>query len=240
MGNADFQSRIQLISPMHLASLCMCASLRQRGAGSHLNMNGLRQKRNDVESPSKLDDCKMFWYVYIMRTPLTGRHAMSSKSRDTRENQKKLYDQRIQERRADLEKKGITPKEINKDKVHEHLKAKRRAIMKAIAAIDDGNARNEHRKEAAAEQAAPAPAPPKRRSPRRRSRRRPRRLLPPRLAIRQLSRVVCPTRRYEIPVTPHRSQYEKLRQNVNCPLQGWCSPLILKLPRSPFLGNWTR
>jgi len=90
---------------------------------------------------------------------------MSSKSSDTRENQKKLYDQRIQERRADLEKKGITPKEFNKDKVHEHLKAKRRAIMKAISAIDDSNARNEHRKEAAAEQAAPAPAAPKEKKP---------------------------------------------------------------------------
>ena len=86
---------------------------------------------------------------------------MPSQSRETRENQKKLYDQSIQERRADLEKKGIAPKEFNKDRVYEHLSAKRRAIMKAIAAIDDSNARNEHRKEAAAEQAAPAPAAPK-------------------------------------------------------------------------------
>jgi hypothetical protein len=81
-----------------------------------------------------------------------------SQSRDTRVNQIKLYDQRIQERRIDLEKKGIAPKEFNKDPVYEHLRAKRRAIMKAIAAIDDSNARNEHPKEAAAEQAAPAPA----------------------------------------------------------------------------------
>ena len=90
---------------------------------------------------------------------------MGSESRDTRENQKKLCDQRIQERRADLEKKGITPKEVNKDKVYEHLKAKQRAIMKAIAAIDDRNARNEHSKEAAAEQEAPAPAAPKEKKP---------------------------------------------------------------------------
>jgi len=90
---------------------------------------------------------------------------MPSKSSDTRENQKKLYDQRIQERRADLEKKGITPKEINKDKVYEHLKAKRRGIMRAIAAINVSNARNEPRKEAAAEQAAPAPAAPKEKKP---------------------------------------------------------------------------
>ena len=90
---------------------------------------------------------------------------MRSKSRDTRENQKKLYDQRIQERRADLEKKGITPKEINKDKVYEHLVAKRRAIMKAIIAINVRNARNERPKEAAAEQAAPAPAAPKEKKP---------------------------------------------------------------------------
>jgi hypothetical protein len=86
---------------------------------------------------------------------------MPSKLRDTRENQIKSYDQRIQERRADLEKKGITPKEFNKDNVYEHLKAKRRAIMRAIAAIDASNARNEHHKEAAAEPAAPAPATPK-------------------------------------------------------------------------------
>ena len=90
---------------------------------------------------------------------------MPSQSRDTRENQKRLYDQRIQERRADLEKKGIAPKEFNKDKVYEHLKAKRRAIMKAIAAIEDSNARNEHRKEAAAEQAAPAPVAPEEKKP---------------------------------------------------------------------------
>ena len=90
---------------------------------------------------------------------------MPSKSSDTRENQKKLYDQRIQERRADLEKKGITHKEINKDKVYEHLKAKRRAIIKAIAAIDDSQARNARRKEAAAEQAAPVPAAPKEKKP---------------------------------------------------------------------------
>ena len=90
---------------------------------------------------------------------------MPSKTSDTRENQKKLYDQRIQERRADLEKKGITPKEINKDKVYEHLKAKRRAIMKAIAAIDDSKARNEHPQEAVAEPVAPAPAAPKEKKP---------------------------------------------------------------------------
>jgi hypothetical protein len=90
---------------------------------------------------------------------------MPSKSSDTRENQMKLYDQRIQERRADLKKKGLSPKEISRDKVCEHLKAKRRAIMKAIVAIDVNNARNEPRKEAAAEQAAPAPAAPKEKQP---------------------------------------------------------------------------
>jgi hypothetical protein len=90
---------------------------------------------------------------------------MRSKSRDTRENQKKLYDQRIQERRADLEKKGITSKDINKDGVYKHLKAKQRAIMKAIAAISAGEARNEPRKEAAAEEAVPAPPPPKEKKP---------------------------------------------------------------------------
>ena len=100
-----------------------------------------------------------------MRAPLTRRHAMRSKTRGTREDQKKLYDQRIQERRADLEKKGITPKEFNKDKAYEHLKAKQRAIMRAIAAIDVSDARNEPRKEAVAEQAVPAPAAPKEKKP---------------------------------------------------------------------------
>jgi hypothetical protein len=90
---------------------------------------------------------------------------MPSQSSDTRENQKKLYDQRIQERRADLEKKGIPPKEFDKDKVYEHLKAKRRAIINAIAAIDARNARNQQPKEVAAEQAAPAPAAPKEKKP---------------------------------------------------------------------------
>jgi septal ring factor EnvC (AmiA/AmiB activator) len=90
---------------------------------------------------------------------------MPSQSRDTRENQKKSYDQRIEERRADLEKKGISPKDFNKDKVYEHLKAKRRAIVNAIAAIEDSNARNEHQKEAAAEPAVPAPAASKEKKP---------------------------------------------------------------------------
>jgi hypothetical protein len=86
---------------------------------------------------------------------------MPSKLRDTRENQLKLYDRRIQERRADLAKKGLTPKEFNRDNVYGHLGAKRRAIMKAIAAIDASNARNQHPMEAAAEPPAPAPAAPK-------------------------------------------------------------------------------
>jgi septum formation inhibitor MinC len=90
---------------------------------------------------------------------------MPSKLRDTRENQIKSYDQLIQERRADLEKKGIAPKEFNKDNVYEHLKAKRRAIMRAIAAIDASRARNERRKEAVAEPEAPAPAAPKEKKP---------------------------------------------------------------------------
>jgi hypothetical protein len=90
---------------------------------------------------------------------------MRSKARGTRENQKKLYEQRIQERRAALEKKGLTSKEFNKDKVYEHLKAKQRAIMRAIAAIDASDARNEHPKEPVAEPVAPAPAAAKEKKP---------------------------------------------------------------------------
>ena len=88
---------------------------------------------------------------------MTRRNAMPSQSRGTRENQKNLYDQRILERRADLEKKGINPKEFDKDKVYKHLKAKRRAIVKAIAAIDIIHTSNERRQEAAEEPSAPAP-----------------------------------------------------------------------------------
>jgi hypothetical protein len=90
---------------------------------------------------------------------------MPSKLRDTKENQIKLYDQRMQERRADLEKKGMTPKEFTKDNVYEHLKAKRRAIMKAIAAIDASNARNVHPVKADPEPPAPAPDAPKEKKP---------------------------------------------------------------------------
>jgi hypothetical protein len=90
---------------------------------------------------------------------------MPSKTRDTRENQMKLYDQRIQERRADLEKKGLSPKDISRDRVYEHFMAKRRAIMKAIVAINVSKARNEPRNEAAAEPAAPAPAAAKEKKP---------------------------------------------------------------------------
>ena len=90
---------------------------------------------------------------------------MPSKSSDTRENQMKLYDQRIQERLEDLKKKGIAPKDLDKDRVYEHLKAKRRDIMKAIAAIDAVHSRNAHPKEAAAEKAAPAPAATKEKKP---------------------------------------------------------------------------
>ena len=90
---------------------------------------------------------------------------MPSKSSDTREYQMKLYDQRIQERLEDLKKKGIAPKDLDKDRVYEHLKAKRRAIIKAIAAIDGVIARNAPPKEAAVEQPAPEPVAPKEKKP---------------------------------------------------------------------------
>ncbi len=90
---------------------------------------------------------------------------MPSQSRETRENQKKSCEQLIQERRADLEKKGIAPKDFGKDRVYEHLKARRRDIIKAIAAIDNINARNQRPKEAAAEVPPPAPPAPKEKKP---------------------------------------------------------------------------
>jgi hypothetical protein len=90
---------------------------------------------------------------------------MPSKTQDNRENQKKLYDQLIQARSANLEKKGIPPKEFNKDKVYEHLRAKRRAIMKAMVIIDASKARNEQSKEAVAEPATPVPTAPKEKKP---------------------------------------------------------------------------
>lgn len=84
---------------------------------------------------------------------------MSSQSRATRENQKKLYDERLQARQTVLEKRGAAPSEFKKDKVYEHLKAKHQAIIKAIAAIDTSLKRKEHPEAKGAKEAAPAPVP---------------------------------------------------------------------------------
>jgi len=84
---------------------------------------------------------------------------MSSQSRATRENQKKLYDVRLQARQNVLEKRGMGPTEFKKDKVYEHLKAKHQAIVKAIAAIDASLARKELPAAKDAKKGAPAPAP---------------------------------------------------------------------------------
>lgn len=84
---------------------------------------------------------------------------MSSQSRATRENQKKLYDERLQTRQTVLEKRGMAPNEFKKDKVYQHLKAKQEAITKAIAAIDASLKRKEHPEAKDAKKAAPAPAP---------------------------------------------------------------------------------
>jgi hypothetical protein len=84
---------------------------------------------------------------------------MSSQSRATRENQKKLYDDGLQARQNVLEKRGMAPTEFKKDKVYEHLKAKHQAIVKAIAAIDASLARKEHSEANDANKGAPAPAP---------------------------------------------------------------------------------
>ena len=83
---------------------------------------------------------------------------MSSQSRATRENQKKLYDGRLRARQSVLEKRGMGPTEFKKDKVYEQLKAKHQAIVKAIAAIDASLARKEHPEAKDANKAAPAPA----------------------------------------------------------------------------------
>jgi hypothetical protein len=84
---------------------------------------------------------------------------MSSQSRATRENQKKLYDERLQARKAVLEKRGKTANEFKKDKVYEHLKAKHQAIVNAITAIDASLARKDQPKAKDEKKAAPAPAP---------------------------------------------------------------------------------
>jgi hypothetical protein len=84
---------------------------------------------------------------------------MSSQSRATRENQKKLYDERLQARQNVLEKRGMLGTEFKKDKVYEHLKAKQQAMVKAIAAIEASLARKEHSESKDANKAAPAPAP---------------------------------------------------------------------------------
>ena len=84
---------------------------------------------------------------------------MSSQSRATRENQKKLYDELLHARRNLLQKRGMAPTEFKKDKVHEHLKAKHQAIVRAIAAIDASLTRKESPEPKDANKAAPAPAP---------------------------------------------------------------------------------
>jgi len=91
--------------------------------------------------------------------------SMPSNTRETRENQIKSFDQRLQERRAELEKKGIKPKDFDRDKTYEHLKAKRRAIINAIAAIDAVIVRNKKAKEVVVEEVAPTPAPAKEKKP---------------------------------------------------------------------------
>ena len=83
---------------------------------------------------------------------------MSSQSRATRENQKKLYEERVQARQKVLEKRGMAPTEFKKDKVYEHLKAAHQATVKAIVAIDASLARKEHPAAKDANKAARAPA----------------------------------------------------------------------------------
>jgi hypothetical protein len=107
---------------------------------------------------------KCFGCLYYAHT-FEKETCMRSNSRETRENQIKMYDQSIQERRAALEKKGLAPKDFDKDKMYEHLKAKRRAIIKAIAAIDAVKARNEKPKEVVVEEVAPEPVVTKEKKP---------------------------------------------------------------------------
>ena len=90
---------------------------------------------------------------------------MSSQSRATRENQKKLYDQRLQARQTVLEKRGMAPTAFKKDKVYQHLKAKHQAIVEAIATIDAILARKDQPKAKDVKQAPPPPAPPGWRAP---------------------------------------------------------------------------
>lgn len=87
---------------------------------------------------------------------------MPSKTRATRESQKNLCERRLKERRDVLEKRGVAPKDFSKDKVYEHLKAQKKSIDKAIAAIDDSEKRNERKapaEEPKAKDTAPEQAP---------------------------------------------------------------------------------
>ena len=84
---------------------------------------------------------------------------MSSQSRATRDSQKKLYEERLQERQSLLEKRGMAPTEFKKDKVYQHLKAKHQAIVQAIAAIDASLTRKELPETKNADKSAPT-APP--------------------------------------------------------------------------------
>jgi hypothetical protein len=84
---------------------------------------------------------------------------MSSQSRATRENQKQLYEGRLQARQGVLEKRGMAAADFKKDKVYQHLKARHEAILKAIAAIDNLARRAQPEvKEASKPEPAPAAA----------------------------------------------------------------------------------
>lgn len=81
---------------------------------------------------------------------------MSSQSRVTRESQKKHYDLRLQARQKVLEARGMAATDFRKDKIYEHLKARHRAIIEAIAVIDASLARKEQPKAKDAQKAEPA------------------------------------------------------------------------------------
>jgi hypothetical protein len=84
---------------------------------------------------------------------------MSSQSKATRESQKQLLEGRLQARQAILEKKGVAAAEFKKDKVYQHLQAKHKAIVKAMAVIDEIAARKERAAVKEVSKAAPPPAP---------------------------------------------------------------------------------
>ena len=78
---------------------------------------------------------------------------MTSKNKDTRASQIEKYQGQLENKKAELEKDGLKPEEINKDKTVKHLKAEIRRTKNAIAFIDNREKTLQEAKKAKADKA---------------------------------------------------------------------------------------